>query len=129
MKKQQADERVSVDLPIRFVYEDPKSRRKICAEGRVNDISINGMKIDLPLSSEILENNPIDFDLDLPNPFQQIKGQGEIRWKRWNQEKGCTTCGLKLEPLTLKQLVDLDTIVTEVLADEQKKPQLEKNKT
>jgi len=121
MKKQQVEARVSVDLPIRFTYEDPKTQRKISAEGRVHDISINGMRVELPLSSEILEDNPIDFDLELPNPFQKIKGQGEIRWKRWDQDKNRTTCGLKLEPLTLKQLVDLDAIVSEVLEDTQEK--------
>jgi hypothetical protein len=120
MKNQRgSDDRVKVDLPITFTYEDEKTNRKISSRGHIEDMSINGMRVHLPLSSEIIENNHIDFLLELPNPFQQIKGHGKIQWKRWNADKQCTTCGLKLEPMTLSQLSDIDLIINE-LSEEHK---------
>jgi hypothetical protein len=109
-----SDMRIDVDLPVRCVYEDEKQNRKVTLWGRIKDLSINGMKLMLPLSSEIIENQYLDFDLDLPNPFSQIKGHGEIQWKQWDKLKNYTACGLKLEPMTLKQLSELDTIIAEV---------------
>ncbi|MCD4814246.1 PilZ domain-containing protein [bacterium] len=113
----QREERVKVDIPIRFTYKDDSSTKKVTSSGRIDDISLNGMRVELPLSAEIIERDHIDFSLELPNPFMKIKGQGKIQWKRWNAEKNCTTCGLKLEPMTLSQLSDLDAIISEVMED------------
>jgi len=119
MKKQRGlDQRVKVDLPIRFTYEDEQTNRKISSQGRINNMSINGLQVELPLSSEIIEKDRLDFDLDLPSPFMKIKGQGKIQWKRWDSQKNCTLCGLKLEPMTLSQLTDLDVIINEVSEDQ-----------
>ncbi len=112
-----SEERVYVDIPMTFTYEDEKGMRKISTRGLIQDISLNGMRVELPLSSELIERNRLDFHLDLPNPFSKIKGHGKIQWKRWNAEKNCTTCGLKLEPMTLKQLTDMDIIISEVMDD------------
>lgn len=114
-KDSRQEARAQVDLPLLFTYEDKDSNKKITSQGKINDLSINGMKVDLPLSAEIFENNPIDFDIQLPHPFKQIKGQGKIQWKRWDAAKKCTTCGLKLETMTLRQLTDIDIIISEVL--------------
>ncbi|MBN1596318.1 PilZ domain-containing protein [candidate division FCPU426 bacterium] len=115
MKKQRgSDVRVKVDLPITFTYEDDKTNRKIVSRGRIDNMSINGMQVDIPLSSEIIETNYLDFDLELPNPFVKIRGFGKIKWKRWNADKNCTTCGLMLEPMSLSQLTDLDVIIDEL---------------
>ncbi len=113
-----SDKRVQVRLPLSFTYADKNNGRQISSQGLVENISINGMRVNLPLSEEILEHKIIDFNLELPQPFTKIKGQGEIRWKRWDADQNCTTCGLKLEPMTLKQLMDIDTIVGEVSGDE-----------
>ncbi|MCK5219523.1 PilZ domain-containing protein [bacterium] len=112
------DKRVQVRIPLSFTYADENNERQISSRGLVENISINGMQVNLPLSKEIFEHNIIDFDLELPKPFSTIKGQGEIRWKRWDADQNCTTCGLKLEPMTLEQLMDIDTIVDEVNSDE-----------
>ncbi|MCK5241143.1 PilZ domain-containing protein [bacterium] len=119
MKKQRgSDNRAKVDIPIRFTYEDEEKNHKISSHGRIEDISINGMCVELPLSAELIEKKHLDFDLDLPNPFIKIKGQGHIQWKRWDAQKNCTTCGLKLAPMTLSQLSDWDMIISEVLEDQ-----------
>ncbi|MEW6515911.1 MAG: PilZ domain-containing protein [candidate division FCPU426 bacterium] len=120
-RHQRSDERISVDLPITFTYENENLQHKISSRGRIQDISLNGMKVELPLSAELIENHALDFAVELPNPFMQIKGHGKIQWKKWDAERNCTTCGLKLEPMTLKQLSELDIIISEVTADSLKK--------
>lgn len=111
MKKLKAmDKRVDVDLPISVSLDD----NLVKSNGRVNDISINGMKLSLPLPFGMIEEETINFNLDLPNPFSKIKGRGRVQWKKWDQQNNCIQCGLKLEPMTLKQLEDLDAIVNEL---------------
>jgi len=118
-----SDERIHVDLPITFMYENEHRNHKLSSHGRIQDISLNGMKVELPLSAELIENRSLDFAVELPNPFMQIKGHGQIQWKRWDAERNCTTCGLKLEPMTLKQLSELDIIISEITEDQLKKRQ------
>jgi c-di-GMP-binding flagellar brake protein YcgR len=115
-----SDERIHVDLPITFTYENETKQQKISSRGRIQDISLNGMKVELPLSAELIENRFLDFSVELPNPFMHIKGHGQIQWKRWDADRNCTMCGLKLEPMTLKQLSDLDIIISEVTEDRRK---------
>lgn len=115
-----SDERIHVDLPITFSYENEHRNHKISSRGRIQDISLNGMKVELPLSAELIENRSLDFAVELPNPFMHIKGHGQIQWKRWDAERNCTTCGLKLEPMTLKQLSELDIIISEIAEDQRK---------
>lgn len=110
----QIEKRVHVDLPITVSIEDQKDCSKVEAKGRVDDLSISGMRLTLPLPFGMVEDKAFDFDLDLPNPFSKIKGRGEVQWKKWDEESNCIQCGLKLEPMTLKQLTDIDAIVSEL---------------
>jgi hypothetical protein len=113
-KRQLGSERVTVDLPITLAVEDETGQNQLYSEGRVNDLSINGMRVHVPLPFGMLEEELLDFNLELPNPFGKIKGTGKVQWKRWDENKNRMICGLKLEPMTLKQLADLDAIVSEV---------------
>ncbi len=112
------EKRVKVDLPIKVSIEDQTLRDKVSTHGRVNDLSINGMKLSLPLAFGMIEEKDLDFDLELPNPFAKIKGRGKVQWKQWDEDKNCFQFGLALEPLTLKQLSDLDCIVNELSEEE-----------
>lgn len=114
MKKNNYEKRVNVDLPITVSVDDKKSKRKISSKGRVSDLSINGMKLALPLPFGMVDENSFDIDLDLPNPFTKIKSHGQVKWKTWNEKDKCVECGLELEPMTLQQLADLDCIVDEL---------------
>lgn len=109
------NDRVKVDLTVACTLPDETANRE--ARGKINDLSISGMKIDLPFPPARLRSKLLDFVLDLPKPFSTIRGHGEIKWKRWNAGKGCTTCGLKLSPLSLKQLEEVDAIVSELQED------------
>jgi hypothetical protein len=111
MKKKRRDERIPVDLPIQCSL--PSKEHQVTT-GKVKDLSICGMQLHLPLTYTQVKIKNVDFTLELPEPFIAIKGRGSIQWKRWDHDKRGTVCGLKLEPLGLKQLQDIDTIVNEI---------------
>lgn len=121
MSKQRTEERVTVDFPfLCTVKNHAQPKQWVTLPGKIDDLTINGMKIRVPLPPDMLADDYLDFDLELPKPFAKIRGNGAIQWKRWNAEKQCTTCGVKLEPLTLDQLTDLDVIVNELQMDGKK---------
>jgi len=96
------NERVTVNLPVLCTVEHENKEQK--TNGKIIDLSISGIKIDVPLPSSELKSGIMDFVLELPYPFCKIKGAGEIQWKRWNDKSQSTTCGLKLSPMHLEQL-------------------------
>lgn len=116
MMKKRMNNRIAVDLPVTCSIEQPGNREQQ-TQGRVLDLSISGIQMDLPLSPAQVGNTVMDFVLDLPSPFKKIKGAGEIQWKRWNQDSQSTTCGIKLMPMHLEQLQALDIIIEEVRAE------------
>lgn len=111
MKKRQND-RVEVNLPVSCSLENGGRRR--LAAGFVRDLSISGMRISLPVPFSKLKAKILDFILELPAPFSIIRGTGEIQWARWDAGRRTTQCGVKLSPLSLRQLSELESIVREV---------------
>ena len=120
MKKNRPDQRVEVNFPVVCTLENRRNK-KLLSEAKLSNMSINGMKIDIPLPPNMLKQSIIDIDLNLPQPFAKIRSHGKIKWKKWQKDKKHTSCGVKLEPLTLKQLFDLHTIIDEVSAENNKK--------
>jgi hypothetical protein len=112
VSQKRKNERINVDLPVTCNLEGRAGERRL--RGRIKDLSISGVQLDLPLHSQDLGPGPVDFELELPRPFSRIKGTGEVQWKRWDEGRGTTTCGLKLEPMCLRHLEEIDTIVREV---------------
>ncbi len=112
MSQKRKNERIHVDLPVSCNLQGKTGERRV--KGKVRDLSICGMQLDLPFPAPDLGAETVDFELELPHPFSRIKGTGEVLWKRWDEGQGTTTCGLKLEPMTLKHLEEIDTIVREV---------------
>ncbi|NTV51734.1 MAG: PilZ domain-containing protein [Candidatus Firestonebacteria bacterium] len=115
MSVQRLNKRVAVELPI--VCKLEKQEQLLEMQGRVNDLSINGMKISFSRPLHAITSKLVDFVLELPHPFSRIKGHGEIQWKRWNADKQCTTCGVKLAPMNINHLSELDAIISEIQED------------
>lgn len=115
MGAKRLNKRVAVELPI--VCKLEKQAQLLEIQGRVDDLSINGMKISFSSPLQTITSKLVDFILDLPRPFSRIKGHGEIQWQRWDANKQCTTCGLKLAPMNIKHLTELDAIITEIQED------------
>lgn len=105
---------VGVDLPVTLSYNHKQSDKKTSVQGVVKDLSINEIGLSLPLSFEQIDENDFDISLDLPNPFVTIKSRGKVQWKTQDKKNSCVQCQLKLEPMTLKQLSDIDCIVEEL---------------
>lgn len=108
------EKRVAVQLPVQVSIDNKQENHRLTTQGTVNDLSINGMKISVPLPFGMIDETNFDIDMDLPNPFSKIKGRGKVKWKTWDDKNNCVQCGLELEPMTLKQLADLDCIVDEL---------------
>lgn len=115
MLKKRMNERIEVNLPVTCTLSGKKTERR--TRGKIKDMSISGMQLELPLHFAHLTTKVIDFVLELPHPFAPIKGAGEVQWKRWNQKDKNVTCGLKLAPMSLKNLEELDTIISEIRED------------
>jgi hypothetical protein len=109
------NQRVAVELPI--VCKLEKQEKLLEMPGRVDDLSINGMKISFSRPLHAITSKVVDFVLELPRPFSRIKGHGEITWKRWDADKQTTTCGLKLSPMNINHLTELDAIISEIQED------------
>lgn len=109
------NDRVEVALPIVCKLEEKNTPLEM--QGHVENLSINGMKISVPLPLAAITSKLMDFVLELPKPFNKIRGHAEIQWKRWDSKKKRTAFGLKLSVLSIKHLIDLDAIVTEIQED------------
>ncbi len=119
MNAKRLNERVEVELPIICTLE--KQEQPIEVHGKIDDLSINGMKISFSNPIHAITSKVMDFVLELPQPFSKIKGNGEIQWKRWDANKQCTTCGIKLSPLNIDHLAELDTIISEINSSKHQK--------
>jgi len=113
VNQKRMNERIQVNLPITCTLTDNTTSRNL--SGQIDDLSIAGMKISLPLLK--MKAKILDFVLELPHPFSRIKGNAEIQWQRWDSAKNRMTCGLKLSPMRIEHLTEIDTIVQEVQAD------------
>jgi len=109
------NKRVAVELPI--VCKLEKQEQPLEMQGCVDDLSINGMKTSFARPLHAITSKLVDFVLELPHPFSRIKGHGEIQWKRWDADKQITTCGVKLAPMNIEHLSELDSIITEIQED------------
>jgi hypothetical protein len=124
--KKRMNERIAVNLPVTCSLADKKHDHH--AHGKVTDLSISGMQLELPLHFSKVKSKVIDFVLELPHPFSRIKGAGEVQWQRWNSGKQSVTCGLKLAPMSLRHLEELDMIVTEIKEDDRQDAKPSKTK-
>jgi hypothetical protein len=115
VNKNRRNERVNVSIPIQCTIATPQQEKIFTAE--ITDMSIEGVRLNIPLGFSKIKSKMLDFILDLPKPFKTIRGNGEIQWKKWNADKKCTTCGLKLSPMRLEQLQDIDTIISEIRSE------------
>lgn len=82
--------------------------------GRLENLSVSGMRISFPFHVDVLESDDLNIALNLPKPFAAIRGRGEIQWKRWNEETQRTTCGVRMADLSKEHLLALKDIVHEV---------------
>ena len=101
---------MEVDIPVSCKIAGMKKPWN----GRIQDLSISGLRVHLAVPFSKLKAKIMDFVLELPAPFSVIRGSGRVQWKRWDADAGRTECGLELEPMSLKHLSDLDAIVSEL---------------
>jgi c-di-GMP-binding flagellar brake protein YcgR len=110
-------QRIDVDLRV-TVTMDSKVLPAYPLPGRLENLSVDGMRISFPFHVDILDSDHLHIALNLPEPFGSIRGRGEIQWKRWNVETQRTTCGVRMANLDTEHMRALKDIIHEVRSSE-----------
>lgn len=81
MTHQRQFKRVDVNLPISCAFKKNENDM-MATSGIIKDISMGGMKIALPLHdhSWAKEAQRLHYQIHLPEPFECLYGQGDIKW-------------------------------------------------
>jgi len=114
---QRRAQRIDVDLRV-TVTLNSKVLPAYPLPGRLENLSVDGMRISFPFHTDVLESKHLNIALNLPEPFGSIRGRGEIQWKRWNAQTQRTTCGVRMANLDTKYLHALKDIIHEVHSGE-----------
>jgi c-di-GMP-binding flagellar brake protein YcgR len=114
MVQRRKHKRVEVNLPIFCKFADLERQRIVSSVGKVSDLSMHGMKIMLPIRFPASQNKVMDYFLELPRPYHQIKGKARIIWAYWNDLNQTTEVGMELTALDQLQQQDLETILCEL---------------
>ncbi len=117
ISNQRRAERIDVDLRV-TVTTKLKAGPAYPLLGRLENLSVDGMRISFPFHDEVLDSNLLNISLTLPPPFGSIRSQGEIQWKRWDAHVQRTICGVKIANLTFDQILEINEIIDEVRAGE-----------
>ncbi len=117
MQQSRKDHRVIVNLPIScFFYERDNYHNQLMSNGSIEDISLGGMKISVPLpnQSKIRQVSQLDYQIHLPEPFQTISGQGEIRWSNIDLTQDLMQIGLAFTHIDQYNLEEITCIIEEL---------------
>ena len=113
MKQRRKHKRVEVNLPIYCKFADLRKQTMLSSIGQVENISLGGMKIRLPVGFPA-QSKVVDYLLDLPQPYHRIRGQGRIIWTYWDAQAQATNLGIEMSALDQAQQADLETILSEL---------------
>jgi len=114
MVQRRKHKRVDVNLPIFCKFADLDQQKIVSSIGKVSNLSINGMKVMLPIRFPASQSKVMDYFLELPRPYHQIKGKARIIWAYWDDQNQTTSVGMELTALDLLQRRDLETILCEL---------------
>jgi c-di-GMP-binding flagellar brake protein YcgR len=109
--------RIDVDLRV-TVTVNSKVLPDYPLPGRLENLSVDGMRISFPFHMDVLESDQLNIALNLPEPFGVIHGLGEIQWKRWNTATQRTVCGVRMANLDMEHMLALQDIIHEVRTSE-----------
>ena len=88
--------RIAVDLPIVCHLTGRHPTKTFSSAGRVRDLSVCGMRVEVPVPLRALGSAGVDYDLPLPAPFRAVTGNGRIRWAAWNEAANHTVFGMEI---------------------------------
>jgi c-di-GMP-binding flagellar brake protein YcgR len=114
MTQRRKHKRTEVNLPIYCKFADLNKGRTIASIGKVSDLSICGMKVKVPIQLQDNPNSFMDYFLELPKPYRQIRGQARIVWAYWDDQNQTTEIGMEMTTLDSIQRSDLETILGEL---------------
>jgi c-di-GMP-binding flagellar brake protein YcgR len=102
-------QRVTVNFSVAFRTQDTGE-----TTGKVCNLSLGGMKVSLPLPSQMPPDPDLWYDVSLPEPFSKLSGSGRIRWQQADPETQRLWLGLEFASLSVEQISDLEHIIGEL---------------
>jgi c-di-GMP-binding flagellar brake protein YcgR len=120
MIQRRKHKRIDVSLPIFCKFSNAGGKKVVSSIGKVENLSLGGMKIKLPLHCPEFQSHIMDYLLELPKPYRQIKGKARIVWAYWNQQNQTTEVGMEMSVLDHTQRDDLETILCELSVERHK---------
>ena len=117
MQQHRKDFRVDVDLPIQCSFISSEQEALLLSQGSIQDISLGGMKISVPLNSRTIakQARSIDYEIQLPEPFQVLNGQGDIKWTFQDPNKNHLQIGLSFSNMDRNHQEEIACIVEELV--------------
>lgn len=107
--------RVDLNFPIFCLFTDNDLKLEIRSAGHVHDLSIGGMKICVPLPPDLYNSRHLSYALHLPEPFNTITGQGQIKWSEKIDENHCVVFGVEFTELNDQYRRDIQAIIEELV--------------
>ncbi|NTV51790.1 MAG: PilZ domain-containing protein [Candidatus Firestonebacteria bacterium] len=114
MEQRRKNKRVEVNLPIYCKFADMNHQKIVSSVGKVSNLSLGGMKIMLPIRFPASQTKVMDYFLELPRPYLQIKGKARIVWAFWDDLSQTTEVGMEMTALDSMQRHELETILCEL---------------
>lgn len=111
MRQRRQYSRFGVNLPVSCHFS--QTNDKDTTQGSISNISLGGMKIAVPLDTNILSSD-VDYHINLPAPFNHINGRGLIKWSTSDPDQNQLIFGMAFERLNQKQREELACIMEEL---------------
>ncbi|MCD4812512.1 PilZ domain-containing protein [bacterium] len=107
--------RVDMNYPVICVFTDNDLGKDIKATGYVNDLSLGGMKVRVPIPPELHNATSLVYSLTLPEPFHTLTGQGAIVWQDKNTAENMLYFGMSFSALSVNDRRTLLAIINELV--------------
>jgi PilZ domain-containing protein len=117
MPQRRKHQRVEVKVPILCNIKTNDKTLLISSVGKVNNICLGGMRVQLPIELVPLKSRMVEYTLELPDPLTPLEGKGIIRWGYWDDASQESHFGMELCSLRDEQLATLESILIELVGD------------
>ncbi len=118
MNNQRQFKRVDVNLPVSCALKK-NDNDTMATSGIIKDISMGGMKIALPLNdhSWAKEAQHLHYQIHLPEPFESLYGQGDIKWTFQDPDQSHVQIGLAFSNPDQQHRLELSHIMEELSSE------------
>ncbi len=107
--------RVDLKFPIYCIFTDNELRKEIKSSGHVQDLSLGGMCIKVPVPPHLYNSHKLHYALHLPEPFNTITGQGTVKWSKFDSQHHSLLLGMAFVRMNEAYRKDIESILAELV--------------